>query len=165
MRRESFVEKLDHAGRRVGLGVDHLQQCIALRRGEGGDPVARRPQRCESGVEIGWRHFAALVSVAAVPVAAHLGSLSPPVVTPADLQAARVAKLSPPVPTSTPTPSCAQADDLGRPALGDSEQYSADKVVPSNSSWLKRSDKRTDVVRPMGDAFAESEKKSTDARR
>ena len=80
---------------------------------------------------------------------------SPPLVTPADLQAARVAKLSPPVPTSTPTPSCAQADDLGRPALGDSEQYSADKVVPSNSSWLKRSDKRTDAVRPMGDAFAE----------
>jgi hypothetical protein len=42
---------------------------------------------------------------------------------------------------------------------------STDKVVPSNSSWLKRSDKRTDAVRPMGDAFAESEKKSTDARR
>jgi hypothetical protein len=42
---------------------------------------------------------------------------------------------------------------------------STDKVVPSNSSWLKRSDKRTDAVRPMGDAFAQSEKKSTDARR
>jgi hypothetical protein len=40
-----------------------------------------------------------------------------------------------------------------------------DKVPPSNSSWLKRSDKRADAVRPRGDAFAGSEQKPTDARK
>jgi hypothetical protein len=37
-------------------------------------------------------------------------------------------------------------------------------TAPSNSSWLKRSDKRADAFR-RGDAFPESEKKPTDARR
>jgi hypothetical protein len=38
-------------------------------------------------------------------------------------------------------------------------------TTPSNSSWLKRSDKRADAVRPRGDAFAGSEQKPTDARK
>jgi hypothetical protein len=39
-------------------------------------------------------------------------------------------------------------------------------VAPSNLiSGIKAADKRADAVRPRGDAFAESEKKPTDARR
>jgi hypothetical protein len=38
--------------------------------------------------------------------------------------------------------------------------------APSNTSWLKSaSDKRADAVRPMGDAFPESEKPTADARK
>jgi len=44
-------------------------------------------------------------------------------------------------------------------------RISTNGVEPLNSSWLKRSDKRADAMRPRGDAFAESEKKPTDARK